>query len=204
VARRIRATKSHVEGQDPEVGDAGATCDFPHPTSGLGILRRGFTLAESLIASVVLATAVVGVASALAVSSSQATATDVDTRSVALARQLMEEILSRPFAAPSVGDQPGWSAGNHVKASYDNIADFNGYTDTVSPAAAAVSSPKRELAASRVSYARQVSFEYRNSPSGAAVVSGEMGLLTVTIAPAGTGSPYVLHRLVTRCTMLRD
>src|SRR5690348_4490218 len=84
---------------------------------GLGAGARAFTLAEALIASVVLATAVVGLAGVLSVSSSQARAMDVDATSLALARQLMEEVLARPFDPPAVNDRAGWKSGNHDKSS---------------------------------------------------------------------------------------
>jgi hypothetical protein len=152
----------------------------------------------------VLATAVAGVAGALAISSSQSTALDVDSRAVALARQLLEEVLARPFDLPASNDQPGWTAGNHNKSSYDNIADFDGYADTVSPAMLLASAPERDLAATRRSYSRAVSFEYRNTPAGAAQANGPMGLITIQVTPVGVGKPFTLHRLATRYTITRD
>src|ERR1051325_2152258 len=94
---------------------------------------KAFTLAESLIASVVLPIAVIAVSSALAVSSSQTNAMDVDARALSLARELLEQIAMCTFDPPAVGDMPGWVDGKIDKDAYDNISDFNGYTVPVSP-----------------------------------------------------------------------
>src|SRR5450432_3610745 len=51
-----------------------------------------FTLAECMIASVVLALPVLGVCGALAVSAQQSDIADVNARSLATARQIMEEV----------------------------------------------------------------------------------------------------------------
>src|SRR4051794_35772886 len=92
----------------------------PTPAINLALNRRrghrqrtsGFTLAECLIASVVLAIAVLGLCGALAAATRQTEALEVETRCMALAKQLMEEIASRPFDPPASNDQPGWGAGN--------------------------------------------------------------------------------------------
>ncbi|MGH7177982.1 MAG: type IV pilus modification PilV family protein [Tepidisphaeraceae bacterium] len=162
---------------------------------------RGFTLAESLIASVVLATAVLGLTSALVATDQQVVGNDVQFDSVALAGVLMEEIAARPFVAPSSNDHHGWTAGNTNKQSYDNVSDFNGYTDVV--LAGAPNSPI-SLADMSKGFRRRVSFEYRNSPGGSAASDGSLGLITITVAPVGrSGDVYTLCRLVSRTTVVR-
>src|SRR5436853_6859706 len=91
---------------------------------------RAFTLTEALIASVVLSVAVVGVSGVLASASGNARRMNDDAAAQLLARSLMEEIVARPFAPPLVNDQAGWSLGNKNRATYDNVADYNGYTDS--------------------------------------------------------------------------
>src|SRR5687768_11667687 len=95
--------------------------------------RRGFTLAESLIASVVLAAAVVGIAGSLSASYQQSNVRGNLNTALILAQQLMEEIASRPIDPPSgTTDQPGWSGGQTDRTQYDTVDDYNGYTDVSS------------------------------------------------------------------------
>jgi prepilin-type N-terminal cleavage/methylation domain-containing protein len=90
--------------------------------------RSGFTLIESLIASVVLAIAVVGIAGALGASFKQTSALDNDAAAVAVARALLEEAASKPFAASTAASKA--SAGNLDRSTYTNVADYHGYHDT--------------------------------------------------------------------------
>src|SRR5258706_15287979 len=66
--------------------------------------RRGFTLAEGLVAAVVLAEAGGGRIAAMSASDEQ-TQTGQQTRiPISMGQQLMEKNLSKPFAEPSVFD----------------------------------------------------------------------------------------------------
>jgi len=47
-----------------------------------------------------------------------------------------------------------------------------------------------------------VKFEYRSSPSGPAVVSGDYALVTVTVTPS-EGTPVQLSQLLTRISLAR-
>ena len=153
-----------------------------------------------------LATAVVSLAGALSISSSQSTAMDVDAHALALARQLVEEVAARPFDPPAAGDVPGWSGGNRVKSTYDNVADFDGYGDTIAPSVVAtLATTDRMTRAARTGYRRVVAFEYRATPAGSAALAGNLGLVTVTVQPDEDGAqPITLHRLVARYTVNRD
>lgn len=93
--------------------------------------RRGFTLIESLIASVILAVAVVGIAGMLAAAYQNSKDQVSSAEATQLARQLMEEISARPFEVPpgSASDAIGWSGGNRNRSTYDDILDYHGYTD---------------------------------------------------------------------------
>lgn len=91
---------------------------------------KGFTLIESLIASVVLAVAVVGIAGTLAASYQNSRDEISSAEATQLARQLMEEISARPFKiAEGELNATGWSGGNTNRATYDDISDYDGYTD---------------------------------------------------------------------------
>jgi prepilin-type N-terminal cleavage/methylation domain-containing protein len=172
-------------------------CAFAH-------FRPGFTLIESLIASIVLAIAVVGVAGVLTSASSQTRAMKDDLGAQALARALMEEVAAKPVAAPTSGDQAGWPS-NKNRATYDNIADYNGYTDSTDSSATTVATT---LGGSTISfgdggtYTRSVAFEYRATPSGAAAGTGNFGMITVTVS-SPNGHTTTLYRLVANTTVVR-
>src|SRR5438874_12137326 len=102
----------------------------PEPCSSASTKRRpngrGFTLAEALIASVFLAVATLAVAGTLAASSQQARQLSQSGNCQSLARELIEEVTGRSFTAQP---NPGWSSNAHDRSTYDDAADYDGYTD---------------------------------------------------------------------------
>src|SRR4051812_19233419 len=90
-------------------------------------MRRGFTLAEALIASVFLAIAVLGVSGTLTAASQEAQNLSNTANCQSLARELIEEISSKSYTT-----QPnaGYLAGGLNRANYDDIADYKSYTDS--------------------------------------------------------------------------
>lgn len=180
------------------------------------LTRRGVTLMESLIATVVLAVAVVGVSGTLIASTKQSS--DVDDALVvkSMASELMEEVAAKPFSAPSSNDQPGWSARNKDRSKYDDVADFNGYADL---------SPFTSLAGKSIdpgtgfSYKRSVTLSYVAAPvsstssstsSGAsleinvslgsqsslpALTSGDFAIIKVSV-DSSSGQSVTLTRLI--------
>jgi|GEM_PF-4778003 len=117
---------------------------------------------ESLIASVVLSIAVVGIAGTLVATSQQAQDVDDSTIVNSLARELMEEVVAKPFKAPVTGDVAGWTGGNTNRKTYDNLNDFHAYADI---------SPFQSLGGRSIdpgtgqTYTREVQIEDRLSPS---------------------------------------
>jgi len=97
-----------------------------HPS----IHPRGFTLAESLTASVVLAVAVVGIASSLSASYQQTAVHEDHANALDLAKELMEEVSAKSFTVTGTNAQ-GWPTVTD-RSLYDTIDDFNGYTDSSS------------------------------------------------------------------------
>jgi prepilin-type N-terminal cleavage/methylation domain-containing protein len=89
---------------------------------------RGFTLAESLTASVVLAVAVVGISSALSASYQQSGSHEESATALDLARELMEEISAKPFTVSGT-NAGGWPVETD-RSNYDTIDDFHGYQDS--------------------------------------------------------------------------
>src|SRR5205814_6184451 len=141
---------------------------------------------------------VVGVAGVLTAASNGTRAMNDDLGAQSMARALLEEVAAKPFSAPTTGDQAGWSAGNTSRATYDNIADYNGYSDSTSSSA---SIPAKTLSGSTISfgdggtYTRSVAFEYRATPSGVAAGTGEFGMITVSVS-SPNGHSLSLYRLV--------
>jgi prepilin-type N-terminal cleavage/methylation domain-containing protein len=179
--------------------------------------RGGFTLAESLIASVVLAIAVVAVSGSILASQSQNTTQFEDTMALNLARELMEEIAAVPL---STADASSWPSVTD-RTQYDRVNDFNGYSDIVKiplrlsssnvsgsvslssarPSVTVVTSGSPTLSAEQ--YRRTVSISYPTTPvSGATVAAGDFAIVTVTVQSAN-GNAVTLPRLFTRTTVKR-
>lgn len=91
---------------------------------------RAFTLAESLMAAIVLAVSVLAVGGVLAAAGQQAGDSQEKLTAIGLARELMEEIAAKPLADPLTGDVgPGSEASGSTRVGYNNIGDYAGYTD---------------------------------------------------------------------------
>jgi prepilin-type N-terminal cleavage/methylation domain-containing protein len=88
--------------------------------------RRGFTLLEALIASVVLAVLALGVVGAVSTSYEQGQSVRATATGVTLARQLSDEIVSKPF---NPSDTLG-AGGLASRSQYTGVSNYNGYSDT--------------------------------------------------------------------------
>jgi prepilin-type N-terminal cleavage/methylation domain-containing protein len=159
--------------------------------------RSGFTLIESLIASVVLAIAVVGIAGAIGASFKQTSALDNDSAAIAAARALLEEAASKPFAASTASSKA--AAGNLDRSTYTNVADYHGYHDT---------SPFSTLGGGTVDlgtgYSRTVTYTV---PAGVTVGAtttslNDFGRVTVTVS-SPSGRDVTLSRLISKVTYTR-
>jgi Tfp pilus assembly protein PilV len=158
--------------------------------------RDGFTLAESLIASVVLAISVVGIAAAMTCSSQQAMATNDAAITTALGKQLLEEIAARPFPIPGITTNLGWSGGNHDRSTYDDAGDYNGYADStpITALSGAVINPG-------AAYTRTVSFVQRMNPSDTPG-DGDFALITVTVT-GPSGASTIFSKIISNVTLAR-
>lgn len=158
--------------------------------------RAGFTLVESLIASVVLAIAVVGIAGTLAASYQQTREQTSAAEATQLARQLLEEISSKAFEI-TAGDPnvPGYSAGNQNRALYDELADYNGFTD--------LSTSIRTIAGSTQSfgtagpYTRTVAVTAGPVPVGHTAPSTDFKTVKVTVTRP-IGQPIIISKVFMR------
>src|ERR1041384_874508 len=97
------------------------------PSNQMRLRGRGFTLAEALIASVVLAVAVVGIMGPLSATYQQSRNQDESRIAVSLGRQLLEEIVSKPFVDPSdFSTTLGPEADESGRSAFDNVVDYTG------------------------------------------------------------------------------
>lgn len=92
--------------------------------------RGGFTLAEALLASTVLAIVSASAALPFAAGIQQTNEAARLERAIALGQALMEEILARPFfEVDERVASPGPGADETTKDLYNNLDDFDGYTE---------------------------------------------------------------------------
>ncbi len=158
--------------------------------------RRGFTLAEGLMASTVLAASVVGIVAPLSASNSQGNVLQQTTIAAELGQQLMEEITSKPVLDPTDGSATLAPAQNETsRALFDNVGDYHNYSDSTAGlttrSGTAVSLPGAGT------FTRNVKVEYRTSPSGSAVSSGDFVLVSVTVTAPG-GDQVVINQMMTK------
>ena len=158
--------------------------------------RRGFSVAEALTASVVLAVAVIGIAGPLTAASEQAEISQENATAVVLAKELIEEIASKPLMDGGGGSShlgPETTSGETSRDTFDSADDYHAYQDS--------SSTMTTLAGNRVSvpkgFLRSVNVEYRASPSGAAAATGDYALITVTVSTPH-GKKLAIARLMTK------
>jgi Tfp pilus assembly protein PilV len=164
--------------------------------------HRGFGLAEGLIASVVLATAVVAVSAAINASYAQTATMSEDVRMTQLAQQLLEEIAAKPLGDPDRTPPTDTviAPDEATRSQYDDVGDYNGYTDRSddlqTAGGQAIASSDGPV------YTRTVSVEFRDQPQGPASRWGDMALISVSVN-SSSGLSLRLSRLVTRTSWSR-
>jgi len=123
-----------------------------------GHVGVGFTLIEALIATVILAMTV----SVVAVSFSSGAKSELDdarrTLAANLAQEMMEEILSKPFNDPDGPSNVGPEPGETGRQDFDNIDDYDGYSENVTAPGASSNASLTAQAATGLS--RNVSARY--------------------------------------------
>ena len=160
--------------------------------------QRGFTLIESLIATVVLAAAVVGIAGTLASTYQQQKDQVSASEATQLARQLMEEISAKPFVAPSGSNIAGWSAGNKNRATYDEIADYDRFADDST--AIKTLAGDTQSAGSMGPYYRSVKVVEGPVPVGHTAPATDFKTVTITVTRP-SGSAIVVTKVFMRATL---
>jgi Tfp pilus assembly protein PilV len=153
----------------------------PAPARGPARARTGgFTLAESLIASVVLAIAIVGIAGTLAASYQQSNARGNTTTALNLAQQLMEEVAAKSIDPPAgQANKPGWAQGQTDRRLYDTIDDYHGYADFSGTIQAANGSTVN--LSNGGSYQRSVNVESGAVPAGLTGPAADFVMVTISV-----------------------
>jgi len=154
-----------------------------------------------MIASVVLAVAVIGISWTLAASYQQSAVRGNKTTALSLAQQLMEEISGKPMDPPSSTDHGGWAAGFHDRSVYDTIDDYNGYTDTSSGLTTGDGVTTID-AGDGGSYTRSVTVTSNAVPTGMTGTASDFMLVTVIVSMPQQQS-MSLSQLFTRATIYR-
>ena len=93
------------------------------------VRRRGFTLTEALLASVILTVTITAI---IAPFTAGAQNEQVDARrilAVSYAQEMLEEILAKPFDDPDGESVAGPEVGESERALFDNMDDYHGYSE---------------------------------------------------------------------------
>ena len=157
--------------------------------------RRAFGLAEALMASTVLAIAVIGLSVQLSAAHQQAGVVREHNTAVLLAKQLLEEIAAKPLCDRGSTTRLGPEPGETARSLYDSADDYHKFMDD--------SEAMKDLTGATVPFGsglkfnRDVTIEYRISPAGPPVQAGDYALATVRVKAPG-GYTVKISRLLTR------
>ena len=153
-----------------------------------------------MIASVVLAVAVVGIAGTIAAAHQQSKDQIAVAEATRLARQLMEEISSRPFEVPagSPSNASGWTGGNPNRAMYDDVSDYHGYADDSS--SITTQGGITQSFGTSGPYGRSVSVTTGSVPAGHTPPAIDFKHVKVTVTRPG-GPPIVISKIFTRANL---
>jgi prepilin-type N-terminal cleavage/methylation domain-containing protein len=153
------------------------TIDKKHNTR-----RRGFTLAEAMMAVVVLSIAAAGVLIPFSSGAAVRAEGMRRTLSAKLASNLIEQIVNEPFHDPdgsSYDYNPGPDEGEISFDQYDNIDDFDGYSESqgqVKDAAGTVFTDPFYN-----NFSRNVTCEYVYTPQESGTTAPKFILITVQV-----------------------
>ncbi len=158
--------------------------------------HKGFSLAEAMVATVVLGIAAAGVL--LPFTSGAAVRAEGMRRTLGakLAGDLMEEIILKPFHDPdgsSYDYSPGPDAGEITLADFDNVDDFDGYAEPqgqVKDVSGTVFTDSNYA-----NFSREVSCEYVRAPQESE--AGELKFIRATVRVYYSGKQIaIINRLI--------
>jgi len=155
--------------------------------------ERAFTLLEALLAAVILAMAVAAIAMPFTAGAQNEMADARRTLAVALAQDLMEEILAKPFYDDQGATTLGPDGGERSRAQFDNIDDYHGLTEAPGTIAGADGRIISDPAAVGLSRDVQVAYVYVSGQD----TSKPATLVRVIVTVRYHGDPVVtLTRMV--------
>jgi hypothetical protein len=151
-----------------------------------------------MMASTLLAIAVVGIAGPLGAACEQSRMGDERGAALVLARELMEEIVAKPLCDGGSTCHLGPESGETDRSKFDSADDYHLYHDTTTELKD-LANQTLAYPASQV-YSRDVTVEYRTSLNGSSTTAGDFGLVTVKVT---TPHKQVVQiwRLMTRQSM---
>jgi len=146
------------------------------------LIRQGFTLAEAMMAVVVLSIAAAGVLIPFSSGAVARAEGGRRTLSAKLASDLIEQILVKPFHDPdgSAYDyNPGPDTGESVFGEFDNIDDFHGYSEVQGQIKEASGTVFTDP--SYINFSRSVNCEYVYVPQDSRTTAPTYILITVLV-----------------------
>ena len=158
---------------------AHSRCRMPHAQPK----RSAFTAFETLIAIAILAVVTTALSGALSAGRQQTQNARNTVAATLLAQAMMEEILRLPYTDPNGYNNIGPGPLNTSRPLFDNIADYDGYTDGSSTTTDIANNP---YPASMQGFTRSVSVTAATmQPTGwSLAVTGQ--LVQVTVSQNGT------------------
>src|ERR1041385_9226887 len=96
--------------------------------------HTGFSLAEALMATALIAVCCAAMGEAIVAGQMQAYDAQQTLRATIMGQELMERILSLPYNDPNGSSNPGPEAGEASPGGFDNIDDYHGYHETAGSA----------------------------------------------------------------------
>ncbi len=141
-------------------------------------LQRGFTLTEVMIASAILAFAVIAITQLIVAGQTQSIEALHHRRGQSLAEALMDEILALPYTDPQGDTTIGPDAGERNRNEFDNIDDYHGFNEEAGAICDAHGQP---YGGQFDRFRRTVTVEpYMQPLTGSAPIAGLRIIVTVT------------------------
>ena len=152
-----------------------------------GQLGGGFTLTESLIAATILAMAVTALTMPFTAGARNEQSDARRTTAATLASEMMEEILAKPFSDPDGASVAGPEIGETTRGDFDNIDDYDGYSETAGNITSASGSNLSDSSAHGLSRHVSASYVYVSEQDG----SGESTFIRITVEVRHNDDPIV-------------
>lgn len=151
-----------------------------------------FTLAESLLAVTILAMTVTALTMPFTAGAQNEQNDGLRTTAAALASEMMEEILSKPFNDPDGPSNAGPEVGETTRQNFDNIDDYDGYDETAGNVSSSSGSTSSDASANTLSRHVSTAYVYVSGQD----TSAEPTFIRITVEIRHDGQPVAtLNRL---------